>query len=88
MGDQEQFVEQQFIASEAVVVLDKMLEGMVQLEQIGLHAYVATHQDILMAALTMSKEIIMHFYALTDDPITNHDIDDFVEFIVGEASHG
>lgn len=86
MGDQEQFVEQQFIAGEAVVALDKMIEGMTQLEQIGLHAYVATHSDILMAALTMSKEVIMRFYGLTDDPMTDHDVDDFVEFIVNEVN--
>ena len=34
MGDLEQFVEQQFIASEAVVILDKMIDGMTQLEQL------------------------------------------------------
>ena len=86
MGDQEQYAEQTFIASEAVIALDKMLEGMSQLEQIGLHAYVATHQDILMAALTLSKEVIMRYYGLTDDPMTDHDVDDFVEFIVDEAN--
>lgn len=86
MGDQEQYAEQKFIASEAVVALDKMLEGLSQLEQIGLHAYVATHSNVLMAALTMSKEVIMRFYGLTDDPMTDHDVDDFVEFIVDEVN--
>ena len=85
MGDQEQFVEQQFIAGEAVVALDKMIEAMSELEQIGLHAYVATHSNILMAALTMSKEVIIRFYGLTDDPMTDHDVDDFVEFVLGEG---
>jgi len=82
----EQFEEQQYIASEAVVALDKMIEGMMELEQIGLHAYVATHSNVLMAALTMSKEVIMRFYGLTDDPMTGHDVDDFVEFIVDEVN--
>lgn len=85
MGDLEQFVEQQFIASEAVVILDKMIDGMTQLEQIGLHAYVATHENILLAALTLSKEVIMRYYGLTDDPMTDHDVDDFVEFVLGEG---
>lgn len=79
----EQQIEQRFIASEAVVALEKMLQGLSELEQIGLHAYVATHPEVLMAALTFSKEIVLRKYALTDDPITDHDIDDFVEFIVG-----
>lgn len=86
MGEQEQFAEQQYIASEAVVALDKMIEGMMELEQIGLHAYVATHSNVLMAALTMSKEVIMRFYGLTEDPMTGHDVDDFVEFIVDEVN--
>jgi hypothetical protein len=86
MGEQERFVEQQFIASEAAVALDKMVAGLGELEQIGLHAYVATHSDLIQASMMLAREVILKYYGLTDDPMTEADMDDFVEYVVDEVN--
>jgi len=86
MGEQERFVEQQFIASEAAVALDKMVAGLSELEQIGLHAYVATHSDLIQASMMLAREVILKYYGLTDDPMTEADMDDFVEYVVDEVN--
>lgn len=86
MGDQERYVEQQFIASEAAVELDKLAECLNGIEQVALFMYISKNRDTLMAAVTMMREVILKYYGLTDDPIIDIDMDDFVEFIVGEGN--
>lgn len=86
MGDQERYVEQQFIASEAAVELDKLAECLNGIEQVALFMYISKNRDTLMAAVTMMREVILKYYGLTDDPIVDIDMDDFVEFIVDEAN--
>jgi hypothetical protein len=86
MGEQERWAEQQHIANEAANVLDKLVEGLGQIEQIGLHAYVATHANIVEASLTMMREVILQEYGLSKEPIVRTDMDDFVEFVVHEGN--
>jgi len=86
MGGQDRWADQQYIANEAANVLEKLIEGLEQIEQIGLHAYVATHADIVEASLTMLREVILHEYGLTKSPLLQSDMDDFVEFVVHEGN--
>lgn len=86
MGEQERFMEQRFIASEAAAALDKMIVSLNEIEQIGLHAYVATHSDLIQASMMLAREVILKCYGLTDDPMTEADMDDFVEYVVDEVN--
>lgn len=85
MGEQERFLEQRYIASEAAVVLDNMIKGLEEIEQIGLHAYVATHSDLIQASMMFAREVILKYYNLTEEPMAETDFDDFVEYVVDEA---
>ena len=82
MGEQERYVEQQFIAGEAAAELDKLVQGLNDVEQIALFMYISSNLNTLLAAVTMMREVILKYYGLTDDPIVDIDMDDFVEFIV------
>lgn len=86
MGEQERYVEQQFIAGEAAAELDKLVQGLNDIEQIALFMYISSNLNTLLAAVTMMREVILKYYGLTDDPIVDIDMDDFVEFIVDEAN--
>ncbi len=86
MGEQERYVEQQFIAGEAAAELDKLVQGLNDVEQIALFMYISSNLNTLLAAVTMMREVILKYYGLTDDPIVDIDMDDFVEFIVDEAN--
>lgn len=86
MGEQEYFANQRFIASEAATALDRMVIGLSELEQIGLHAYVATHSSLIQASMMLAREVILKYYGLTDDPMTEADMDDFVEYVVDEVN--
>jgi hypothetical protein len=86
MGEQDKWADQQYIANEAVNALDELISGLDQLEQIGLHAFVATHSSILHASLTLVREVILQEYGLNRENLLASDIDDFVEFIVDEVN--
>jgi hypothetical protein len=86
MGEQERWAEQQHIANEAARVLEELVEGLGQIEQIGLHAYVATHVNVVEAALTMMREVVLQEYGLSKEPMVQTDMDDFVEFVVHEGN--
>lgn len=86
MGDQQRFIEQQFIAGEAAAELDKLVQGLNDVEQMALFMYISSNQNMLLAAVTMMREVILKYYGLTDDPIVDIDMDDFVEYVLDEAN--
>lgn len=86
MGEQERHIEQQFIAGEAAAELDKLAECLNDVEQIALFMYISSNRNTLMAAVTMMREVVLKYYGLTDDPIVDIDMDDFVEYILDEAN--
>lgn len=86
MGEKESWAEQQYIASEAANSLDKIIEGLEQIEQIGLSAFIATHSSIIHASLTLVREVVLQEYGLNREKLLASDIDDFVEFIVDEVN--
>ena len=86
MGGQDRWADQQYIANEAAAVLEELVEGLSQLERVGLHAYVATHANILEACLTLVREVILHEYGLSKSSLLQSDMDDFVEFVVHEGN--
>jgi hypothetical protein len=36
--------------------------------------------------MMLAREVILKYYGLTDDPMTEADMDDFVEYVVDEVN--
>jgi hypothetical protein len=84
MDQQNDWVDQQYMANEAVKVLEGLNEYLTVAQYEGglsLHG-MATIQ----ASLTMLREVILNAYGLSKEDLLITDYDDFVEFVVSEAN--
>lgn len=75
MDNQNDWIDQQYVANEAASILEKLLEEP-ELE----------NKQIIQASLTMLREVILNQYGLSKEDLLATDYDDFVEFIVNEAN--
>ena len=75
MEEQNDWIDQQYVANEAASILEKLLEEP-ELE----------NKQIIQASLTMLREVILNQYGLSKEDLLTTDYDDFVEFIVNEAN--
>ena len=75
MDNQNDWIDQQYVANEAASILEKLLEEP-ELE----------NKQIIQASLTMLREVILNQYGLSKEDLLTTDYDDFVEFIVNEAN--
>lgn len=70
-----EWADQQYVANEAADILEKVVEGLPE-----------EGQEIIQAALTMLREVILNQYGLSKEDLLATDYDDFVEFVVNEAN--
>jgi hypothetical protein len=75
MDQQENWIDQQYVANEAASILEKLAEE----PELG-------NRQIIQAALTMLREVVLNQYGLSKDNLLGTDYDDFVEFVVNEAN--
>jgi len=75
MDNQNDWIDQQYVANEAASILEKLLEEP-ELE----------NKQIIQASLTMLREVILNQYGLSKEDLLTTDYDDFVEFVVNEAN--
>ena len=75
MDQQNDWIDQQYVANEAASILEKLAEDP------GLEEH-----QIIQASLTMLREMILNHYGLLKETLVATDVDDFVEFIVNEAN--
>ncbi len=75
MDNQNDWIDQQYVANEAASILEKLLEEP-ELE----------NKQIIQASLTMLREVILNQYGLSKEDLLITDYDDFVEFVVNEAN--
>lgn len=79
MDNQNDWIDQQYVANEAASVLERLAEDP------ALKMLVKEDQ-IIQAALIMLREVILNQYGLSKEDLLTTDYDDFVEFIVNEAN--
>ena len=77
MEEQNDWIDQQYVANEAASILEKLSEEP-ELE----------NKQIIQASLTMLREVILNQYGLSKEDLLGTDYDDFVEFIVNEDNDG
>jgi len=77
MEEQHDWIDQQYVANEAASILEKLAEE----PELG-------NKQIIQAALTMLREVILNQYGLSKEDLLSTDYDDFVEFVVNEANEG
>ena len=77
MEEQNDWIDQQYVANEAASILEKLAEE----PELG-------NKQIIQAALTMLREVILNQYGLSKEDLLSTDYDDFVEFVVNEANEG
>ena len=75
MENPDHWVDQQYVANEAASILEKLAEG----PELG-------DKQIVQAALTMLREVVLNQYGLSKEDLLSTDYDDFVEFVVNEAN--
>jgi hypothetical protein len=75
MKEQNDWIDQQYVANEAASILEKLAEE----PELG-------NKEIIQAALTMLREVILNQYGLSKEDLLSTDYDDFVEFVVNEAN--
>jgi len=75
MDQQDNWIDQQYVANEAASILEKLAEE----PELG-------NKEIIQAALTMLREVVLNQYGLSKDDLLGTDYDDFVEFVVNEAN--
>ena len=75
MENSDYWVDQQYVANEAASILEKLAEG----PELG-------DKQIVQAALTMLREVVLNQYGLSKENLLSTDYDDFVEFVVNEAN--
>lgn len=75
MEEQHDWIDQQYVANEAASILEKLAEE----PELG-------NKQIIQAALTMLREVILNQYGLSKEDLLSTDYDDFVEFVVNEAN--
>jgi hypothetical protein len=75
MEEQNDWIDQQYVANEAASILEKLAEE----PELG-------NKQIIQAALTMLREVILNQYGLSKEDLLSTDYDDFVEFVVNEAN--
>ena len=75
MDQQDNWIDQQYVANEAASILEKLAEE----PELG-------NKQIIQAALTMLREVVLNQYGLSKEDLLGTDYDDFVEFIVNEAN--
>ena len=75
MKEQNDWIDQQYVANEAASILEKLAEE----PELG-------NKQIIQAALTMLREVILNQYGLSKEDLLSTDYDDFVEFVVNEAN--
>jgi len=77
MEEQNDWIDQQYVANEAASILEKLAEE----PELG-------NKEIIQAALTMLREVVLNQYGLSKEDLLGTDYDDFVEFVVNEANEG
>jgi hypothetical protein len=77
MEEQHDWIDQQYVANEAASILEKLAEE----PELG-------NKQIIQAALTMLREVVLNQYGLSKEDLLSTDYDDFVEFVVNEANEG
>ena len=77
MEEQHDWIDQQYVANEAASILEKLAEE----PELG-------NKEIIQAALTMLREVVLNQYGLSKEDLLSTDYDDFVEFVVNEANEG
>jgi hypothetical protein len=77
MDQQNDWIDQQYVANEAASILEKLAEE----PELG-------NKEIIQAALTMLREVVLNQYGLSKEDLLSTDYDDFVEFVVNEANEG
>jgi hypothetical protein len=77
MDQQNDWIDQQYVANEAASILEKLAEE----PELG-------NKQIIQAALTMLREVVLNQYGLSKEDLLSTDYDDFVEFVVNEANEG
>lgn len=75
MDQQNDWVDQQYVANEAASILEKLIDDP-SLENMA----------TVQASLTMLREVILNQYGLSKEDLLTTDYDDFVEFVVNEAN--
>ncbi len=75
MDQQDNWIDQQYVANEAASILEKLAEE----PELG-------NRQIIQAALTMLREVVLNQYGLSKEDLLSTDYDDFVEFVVNEAN--
>jgi len=75
MEEQNDWIDQQYVANEAASILEKLAEE----PELG-------NKQIIQASLTMLREVILNQYGLSKEDLLSTDYDDFVEFVVNEAN--
>jgi hypothetical protein len=75
MDQQNDWVDQQYVANEAASILEKLIDDP-SLENMA----------TVQASLTMLREVILNAYGLSKEDLLITDYDDFVEFVVNEAN--
>jgi hypothetical protein len=75
MDQQDNWIDQQYVANEAASILEKLAEE----PELG-------NKQIIQAALTMLREVVLNQYGLSKEDLLGTDYDDFVEFVVNEAN--
>lgn len=75
MENPDYWVDQQYVANEAASILEKLAEE----PELG-------DKQIVQAALTMLREVVLNQYGLSKENLLSTDYDDFVEFVVNEAN--
>lgn len=78
MDNQNDWIDQQYVANEAASILERLAE---ENEFTRLK-----NKPIIEAALTMLREVILNQYGLSKQDLLATDYDDFVEFVVNEAN--
>jgi hypothetical protein len=75
MDNQNDWIDQQYVANEAASILEKLIDDP-SLENMA----------TVQASLTMLREVILNAYGLSKEDLLITDYDDFVEFVVNEAN--
>ena len=78
MDNQNDWIDQQYVANEAASILERLAE---ENEFTRLK-----NKPTIEAALTMLREVILNQYGLSKEDLLTTDYDDFVEFVVNEAN--
>ena len=78
MDNQNDWIDQQYVANEAASILERLAE---ENEFTRLK-----NKPIIEAALTMLREVILNQYGLSKEDLLTTDYDDFVEFVVNEVN--